>query len=186
MQHVRGQVDTARIEKAVREILEAIGEDPEREGLVRTPQRVAEMYEEIFAGLADDPAEHLAPLLWLPEDPLADHPDELDVGLVDQHESVKPPRQFLRGDRGGLDGRCVGGQLDGFVLITSGAPRLHLTIRMIERPVRPDEVGRSLKDISEGLGLRIIRDGTAYGFWRPQVAKLEDGDLIMEICPTCI
>ena len=59
-------------------------------------------------------------------------------------------------------------------------------VRMIERPVRPDEVGKSLKDISEGLGLRIIRDGTAYGFWRPQVAKLEDGDLIMEICPTCI
>jgi GTP cyclohydrolase I len=53
-------IDKARIERAVREILEAIGEDPEREGLVRTPQRVAEMYEEIFAGLADDPAEHLA------------------------------------------------------------------------------------------------------------------------------
>ena len=53
-------VDKKRIEQAVREILEAIGEDPDREGLVRTPQRVAEMYEEIFAGLADDPAEHLA------------------------------------------------------------------------------------------------------------------------------
>ena len=56
----RLNIDKARIERAVREILEAIGEDPEREGLVRTPQRVAEMYEEIFAGLADDPAEHLA------------------------------------------------------------------------------------------------------------------------------
>jgi len=55
-----GLVDRQRIERAVREILEAIGEDPDREGLVRTPQRVAEMYEEIFAGLADDPAEHLA------------------------------------------------------------------------------------------------------------------------------
>ena len=55
-----GLVDKPRIERAVREILEAIGEDPDREGLVRTPERVAEMYEEIFAGLADDPAEHLA------------------------------------------------------------------------------------------------------------------------------
>jgi GTP cyclohydrolase I len=55
-----GLVDKERIERAVREILEAIGEDPDREGLVRTPQRVAEMYEEVFAGLADDPAGHLA------------------------------------------------------------------------------------------------------------------------------
>jgi GTP cyclohydrolase I len=55
-----GGVDRPRIERAVREILEAIGEDPDREGLVRTPERVAAMYEEIFAGLNDDPAEHLA------------------------------------------------------------------------------------------------------------------------------
>jgi GTP cyclohydrolase I len=53
-------IDKPRIEKAVREILEAIGEDADREGLLRTPERVAEMFEEIFAGLADDPADHLA------------------------------------------------------------------------------------------------------------------------------
>ncbi len=53
-------VDTGRIEKAVREILEAIGEDPDREGLRRTPERVAAMYAEIFAGLRESPAEHLA------------------------------------------------------------------------------------------------------------------------------
>ncbi|MCY2925536.1 MAG: GTP cyclohydrolase I FolE, partial [Planctomycetota bacterium] len=45
--------------RAVRQILEAVGEDPEREGLLRTPQRVAKMYEELFAGLNEDPAEHL-------------------------------------------------------------------------------------------------------------------------------
>jgi voltage-gated potassium channel len=56
---------------------------------------------------------------------------------------------------------------------------------MIERRVRPDEVGKALRDVSDGLGLRIIRNGTPYGFWRPQVAQLEEGDLIMEICPTC-
>ena len=38
--------------------------------------------------------------------------------------------------------------------------------------------------MSDGLGLRIIRDGTAYGFWRPQVEKLEADDVIMEILPT--
>jgi len=53
-------IDKARIEKAVREILEAIGEDPDREGLQRTPERVAAMYEEVFAGLRDSPHEHLA------------------------------------------------------------------------------------------------------------------------------
>jgi GTP cyclohydrolase I len=53
-------VDRGRIEKAVREILEAIGEDPDRDGLQRTPERVAEMYEEIFSGLIDDPDQHLS------------------------------------------------------------------------------------------------------------------------------
>jgi GTP cyclohydrolase I len=52
-------VDRPRIERAVREILAAIGEDPERDGLVRTPARVAEMYAEICSGLSDDPARHL-------------------------------------------------------------------------------------------------------------------------------
>ncbi len=53
-------IDTERIENAVREILAAVGEDPEREGLRRTPARVARMYEELFAGLQKDPAEHLS------------------------------------------------------------------------------------------------------------------------------
>ncbi|MDP9072870.1 MAG: GTP cyclohydrolase I FolE [Actinomycetota bacterium] len=52
-------VDEARIARAVREILEAIGEDPDRDGLVATPQRVARMYTEIFAGIHEDPARHL-------------------------------------------------------------------------------------------------------------------------------
>jgi len=52
-------VDKARIEKAVREILEAVGEDPDRDGLVRTPQRVAEMYGEILGGLHQDPEDVL-------------------------------------------------------------------------------------------------------------------------------
>lgn len=52
-------MDKQRIEKAVREILEAIGEDPDREGLQDTPKRIAKMYEEIFAGLNEDPGKHL-------------------------------------------------------------------------------------------------------------------------------
>lgn len=52
-------MDMQKIENAVRDILEAIGEDPNREGLVETPNRVARMYAEIFAGLEDDPRRHL-------------------------------------------------------------------------------------------------------------------------------
>lgn len=53
-------VDTGRIERAVHEILLAIGEDPQRPGLERTPQRVAEAYADFFGGLAVDPMTHLA------------------------------------------------------------------------------------------------------------------------------
>ena len=53
------RVDGPRIERAVREILAAIGEDPEREGLRGTPRRVAEAYGFLFAGLGEDPARHL-------------------------------------------------------------------------------------------------------------------------------
>ena len=49
-------VDKARVEKAVREILLAVGEDPDREGLVETPARVARMYEEVLSGLHEEPS----------------------------------------------------------------------------------------------------------------------------------
>lgn len=52
-------MDKKRIEAAVREILSAIGEDPDREGLLETPRRVADMYAEMFAGLEEDPTRHL-------------------------------------------------------------------------------------------------------------------------------
>lgn len=54
-----GPVDLGRIEKAVQEILLAVGEDPKREGLKATPQRVARMYTELLAGMRHDATEHL-------------------------------------------------------------------------------------------------------------------------------
>lgn len=54
-----GKMDKEKIKRAVRDILEAIGEDPDREGLKETPDRVARMYEEIFCGIFQDPREHL-------------------------------------------------------------------------------------------------------------------------------
>lgn len=53
------RIDHARIKKAVREILSAVGEDPDREGLLDTPDRVARMYAELFSGLHDDARTHL-------------------------------------------------------------------------------------------------------------------------------
>ena len=58
-QEPRPGVDLPRIEHAVREILLAIGEDPDREGLRRTPARVARMYAELFRGLHEDPERYL-------------------------------------------------------------------------------------------------------------------------------
>jgi GTP cyclohydrolase I len=52
-------VDEERIRASVHEILEAIGEDPSRAGLARTPERVAEMYTELFSGVGRDPADEL-------------------------------------------------------------------------------------------------------------------------------
>ncbi|HUI49035.1 MAG TPA: GTP cyclohydrolase I FolE [Acidimicrobiia bacterium] len=59
MTDAQSGVDLERLARAVREMLFAIGEDPDRDGLVRTPQRVAEMYAEICSGLHEDPARHL-------------------------------------------------------------------------------------------------------------------------------
>jgi GTP cyclohydrolase I len=51
------EIDQGRIEKAVREIIEALGEDPDREGLAETPRRVAAFYSEVFDGLHRDPGD---------------------------------------------------------------------------------------------------------------------------------
>ena len=55
-------MDMQKIEEGVRLILEGVGEDPNREGLLKTPARVARMYEEVFAGLTQDPAVHFETL----------------------------------------------------------------------------------------------------------------------------
>ena len=55
----RPEFDPGLIADAIRQILKAIGEDPERQGLVRTPERVAAMYEELFSGIGRDPAQEI-------------------------------------------------------------------------------------------------------------------------------
>src|SRR5437016_13684418 len=80
----RRGVDKDAIQKAVLTILRAIGEDAEREGLLGTPRRIANMYEELFSGLGEDPialltirfeSKHKQTVIVkdLPMDPLRDH-----------------------------------------------------------------------------------------------------------------
>ena len=52
-------MDAEKIKRGVRLLLEGIGEDPQREGLIETPDRIARMYSELAAGYSEDPAEHL-------------------------------------------------------------------------------------------------------------------------------
>jgi GTP cyclohydrolase IA len=66
----RPAYDAARVERAVREILLAIGEDPDRDGLTDTPTRVARAYAEMFAGLWQEPADALATTFDLSHDEL--------------------------------------------------------------------------------------------------------------------
>ncbi|MDT0156161.1 GTP cyclohydrolase I [Microbacterium sp. ARD32] len=72
-------VDRARVERLTRELLEAIGEDPERPGLKQTPSRVAELYAELFAGVDEDPAAHLARTISVTRGPA---PDTVPSGAV--------------------------------------------------------------------------------------------------------
>jgi GTP cyclohydrolase I len=59
VESLAGEVDQPRIERAVREILLAVGENPDRDGLLETPARVARMYAELFSGMRATPAVHL-------------------------------------------------------------------------------------------------------------------------------
>ena len=56
------EIDLDKVARGIRLVLEGVGEDPERPGLQRTPQRVAEMYAELTAGMREDPSEHVKPL----------------------------------------------------------------------------------------------------------------------------
>ncbi len=78
-------VDRAPIVAAVRMILEAIGEDPARDGLVRTPERVADMYEELFGGVRGDPVEILDVVFDAGHDEMIMVRDMVLQGMCEHH-----------------------------------------------------------------------------------------------------
>ena len=80
-----GQIDLERIARGVRLILEGIGEDPDREGLRDTPERVADMYAELTAGMREDPSEHIVPLSGNKHDEMVIVKDISIASLCEHH-----------------------------------------------------------------------------------------------------
>lgn len=78
-------VDLPRIEAAVREILVAIGEDPDRDGLLDTPARVARMYAEVFSGLREEPDSHLKVVFEADHDEMVMVRDIAVVSMCEHH-----------------------------------------------------------------------------------------------------
>ncbi|HEX9467016.1 MAG TPA: GTP cyclohydrolase I FolE [Acidimicrobiia bacterium] len=111
-------IDKPKIERAVRDILEAIGEDPERDGLLRTPERVANMYDEIFAGLHDDPSHHLTVTFEADHDEMVMVRD-ISLNSVCEHHLVpfagKAHVAYIPGDDGRITGLSkIARLVDGF------------------------------------------------------------------------
>ena len=114
----RPSIDQARIQRAVREILIAIGEDPERDGLLRTPVRVAEMFSEVFGGLQEDPATHLTVRFDADHDEMVMVKD-IDLASLCEHHLVpfigKAHVAYIPGDDGRITGLSKLARLvDGF------------------------------------------------------------------------
>jgi GTP cyclohydrolase I len=80
-----GPVDLERIARGVRLILEGVGEDPDREGLRDTPERVADMYAELTAGMREDPSEHIVPLSGNKHDEMVIVKDISIASLCEHH-----------------------------------------------------------------------------------------------------
>lgn len=78
-------IDKEKIEKAVTMIIEAIGEDPNREGLLETPNRIARMYEEIFGGLEENPKKHLEKVFTVENDDIVIEKDITFYSMCEHH-----------------------------------------------------------------------------------------------------
>ena len=138
-------VDRKRIEQAVRDLLEAVGEDPDRDGLLMTPLRVANMYEELFSGIGENPADHLEVTFAAEHDEMVMVRDIPFASLCEHHLIPFMGRAhvaYIPGDDGRITGLSKLARLvDGF------AKRLQVQERMtteiadaIEEALKPKGV----------------------------------------------
>jgi GTP cyclohydrolase I len=134
-------IDKGRIEKAVREILEAIGDDPDRDGLVRTPERVANMSAEIFAGMHDEPNQHLAVTFSAEHDEMVMVKD-IPLYSVCEHHMIpmvgKAHVAYIPNDEGRITGLSKLARL-----VESFSRRLQVQERLTTQIA--DEIDRSLR-----------------------------------------
>jgi GTP cyclohydrolase I len=141
-------VDTERIERAVVEILAAIGEDPNRDGLVRTPHRVAKMYAELFAGLNEEPADHLEATFEANHDEMVMVRDIPFASLCEHHMVPFIGRAhvaYIPGDDGRITGLSKLARLvDGF------AKRLQVQERMTT------EIADAVESVLEPRGVLVV------------------------------
>ena len=141
-------VDRKRIEQVVRDLLEAVGEDPDREGLVRTPERVANMYEELFAGVGKNPADHLEATFAAEHDEMVMVRDIPFASLCEHHLIPFMGRAhvaYIPGD----DGRITG--LSKLARLVDGyAKRLQVQERMTT------EIADAIEDALKPRGVLVV------------------------------
>jgi len=141
------QVDLNRIAKGVRLILEGIGEDPDREGLRDTPERVADMYAELTAGMREDPSEHVVPLSGNKHDEMVIVKDISIASLCEHH--LAP---FV--------GKCHIAYIpkNGNILGVSKLARLAETFaRRLQLQERlTSEIANTLFDLLQPLGVMVV------------------------------
>ncbi len=140
-------VDLERVARGVRMILEGIGEDPEREGLQETPRRVAEMYEELTAGMREDPSELIVPLTGNKHDEMVIVKDISIASLCEHHMAP-----FV--------GKCHIAYIpkDGKILGVSKLARLAETFaRRLQLQERlTSEIANTLFDLLKPLGVMVV------------------------------
>jgi GTP cyclohydrolase I len=138
-------VDKTRVERAVREILLAIGEDPDRDGLVRTPTRIAEMYAEVFSGLHDDPSRHVTVTFEAEHDEMVMVRDIAVASFCEHHLVPFTGRAhvaYIPGDDGRITGLSkIARLVDGFARRPQVQERLTTQIAdALQSVLKPDGV----------------------------------------------
>jgi GTP cyclohydrolase IA len=144
------RVDTARVERAIHELLAALGEDPNRDGLVKTPTRVARMYDELMAGFGENPADQLEVTFAAEHDEMVMVRDIPFASLCEHHLIPFIGRAhvaYIPGDDGRITGLSKLARLvDGF------AKRLQVQERMTT------EIADAIEEALAPRGVLVVVD----------------------------